>query len=51
QNAVAEAIEATGASTMKEMGLVMKSALANLAGKTADGKAVSDAVKARLGSS
>lgn len=51
QNAVAEAIEATGASTMKEMGLVMKSALAKLAGKTADGKAVSDAVKARLGSS
>ena len=49
---VAAAIEAavaeTGASSMKEMGLVMKAALAKLQGKTVDGKQVSEAVKARL---
>jgi uncharacterized protein YqeY len=33
---------------MKEMGLVMKAALAKLAGKTADGKLVSETVKAKL---
>lgn len=42
------AINDTGASTMKEMGTVTKAAIANLAGKTADGKMVSEAVKARL---
>ena len=46
--AVAAAVADTGASTMKDMGTVMKAALANLAGKSADGKAVSEAVKARL---
>lgn len=46
--AVEAAVVETGASSMKEMGTVMKAALANLAGKTADGKAVSEAVKARL---
>lgn len=46
--AVAAAVADTGASSMKDMGAVMKAALANLAGKSADGKAVSDAVKARL---
>lgn len=46
--AVEAAVAETGASSMKEMGTVMKAALANLAGKTADGKAVSEAVKARL---
>src|SRR2546423_6641697 len=46
--AVANAIAETGASSMKDMGAVMKAAMANLAGKNADGKAVSDSVKAKL---
>jgi uncharacterized protein YqeY len=46
--AVAEAVSETGASSIKEMGLVMKAALAKLQGKTADGKLVSEAVKAKL---
>jgi hypothetical protein len=47
-NAVAEAITETGASSMKEMGAVMKATLAKLAGKTVDGKLVSETVKAKL---
>ena len=46
--AVTAAVAETGASSMKEMGIVMKVALAKLAGKAADGKMVSDAVKAKL---
>jgi len=46
--AVAAAISETGASSMKEMGTVMKAAMVHLAGKSADGKMVSDAVKAKL---
>lgn len=46
--AVDEAISETGASSMKEMGAVMKAALAKLAGKSADGKMVSETVKAKL---
>ena len=46
--AVDAAIASTGASSMKDMGTVMKAAMANLAGKSADGKAVSEAVKAKL---
>lgn len=46
--AVDEAVADTGASSMKEMGLVMKAALAKLQGKTADGKLVSETVKAKL---
>ena|SRR5690606_8174906 len=46
--AVAQAIAETGAASMKDMGTVMKAALAKLQGKTADGKLVSEAVKARL---
>lgn len=46
--AVAEAITETGATSMKEMGRVMKAAQARLVGKNADGRAVSDAVKAKL---
>ncbi len=46
--AVAAAITETGATSMKDMGKVMKAAQAALAGKNADGKAVSDAVKTRL---
>lgn len=46
--AVDAALAETGASSMKDMGTVMKAALGKLAGKTADGKAVSEAVRARL---
>lgn len=48
ESAVAEAIAETGAASMREMGAVMKAAQAKLAGKTVDGKIVSDAVKAKL---
>ncbi len=48
EEAVAAAIAETGASSMKEMGAVMKAAQARLAGKSADGRAVSEIVKARL---
>lgn len=47
--AVDAAVAETGATSMKDMGNVMKTALAKLAGKIADGKAVSEAVKAKLG--
>lgn len=46
--AVESAIESTGASSMKDMGAVMKAAQAILAGKTIDGKLVSETVKAKL---
>jgi uncharacterized protein YqeY len=50
--AIATAIEAaiaeTGAAGPKDMGRVMKATLARLEGLTADGRAVSDAVKKRL---
>ena len=46
--AVDEAVAETGASSAKDMGMVMKAAMARLAGKPADGRAVSEAVKARL---
>lgn len=46
--AVESAVAETGASSMKEMGLVMKAAQAKLAGKTANGKLVSETVKAKL---
>lgn len=46
--AVEAAVASTGASSMKDMGSVMKAAQANLSGKSADGRLVSEAVKARL---
>jgi len=46
--AVDAAMTETGATSMKDMGAVMKSAMAKLAGKNADGKQVSEAVKAKL---
>lgn len=46
--AVAEAIAETGAASIKEMGAVMKATQARLAGKTVDGKTVSEIVKAKL---
>jgi uncharacterized protein len=48
--AVAAAVAETGASSIKDMGTVMRAAMAHLAGKSADGKMVSDAVKAKLSS-
>jgi uncharacterized protein YqeY len=46
--AVDAAIAETGASSMKDMGAVMKAAMAHLSGKSADGKLVSETVKAKL---
>ena len=46
--AVDEAIAETGAASPKDMGAVMKASRARLQGKTVDGKALSDLVKARL---
>lgn len=46
--AVEAAVAETGASSMKDMGTVMKAAMANLAGKSADGKKVSETVKNKL---
>jgi uncharacterized protein YqeY len=46
--AVAAAIAETGATSMKDMGAVMKAAMPRLAGKNADGRAVSEAVKKKL---
>jgi len=48
--AVARAIAETGATSTKDMGRVMKAAMAALAGKGVDGKAVNDAVRKQLGS-
>lgn len=46
--AVAAAVTETSASSMKDMGAVMKAVMAKLAGKNADGKMVSETVKAKL---
>jgi len=46
--AIAAALAETGATSAKQMGLVMKAAQAKLAGKRVDGKALSDRVRSRL---
>ena len=46
--AVTAAIAETGATSAKEMGKVMKAVMAGLAGKTVDGKKVSESVKDKL---
>jgi uncharacterized protein YqeY len=46
--AVDAAVTATGASSAKDMGKVMKAVMAGLAGKTVDGKRVNELVRARL---
>jgi uncharacterized protein YqeY len=46
--AVAAAIAETGATSIKDMGKVMKATQAALAGKNADGKLVADTVKTKL---
>ena len=48
EQAVTAAIAETGASSMKDMGGVMKAVQSALAGKNADGRLVSEVVKAKL---
>ncbi len=48
EQAVAAAISETGAGSMKDMGKVMKAVQAALAGKNADGRLLSEIVKAKL---
>lgn len=48
EQAVAAAIAETGATSMKEMGAVMKAAMVLLAGKNPDGRTVSETVKKKL---
>jgi uncharacterized protein YqeY len=48
EEAVAQAVLETGATSAKDMGRVMKAALAALAGKPVDGKAVNEAVRRKL---
>jgi uncharacterized protein YqeY len=48
RQAINEAVNETSASSMKDMGKVMKATLARLAGKTADGARVSQLVKEKL---
>ena len=47
--AVAAAITETGAATAKDLGKVMKAAMAKFAGRNVDGKRVNDRVRAKLG--
>ncbi|MGE0593747.1 MAG: GatB/YqeY domain-containing protein [Vicinamibacterales bacterium] len=49
ETAVAEAIAETGATSGKDMGKVMKAVMPRLAGRHADGKAVNEAVRRKLG--
>ena len=49
EQAVADAIAETGASSQKDMGRVMKGAMAKLVGLSVDGKTVNDLVRRRLG--
>ena len=46
--AIAAAMTETGATTAKQMGIVIKAAQAKLAGLRVDGKALSETVKAKL---
>ena len=48
EEAVAKAVLETGATSPKDMGRVMKAAMAALAGRPVDGKAVNDAVRRKL---
>jgi uncharacterized protein YqeY len=48
--AIDAAIAETGVTSAKQMGVVMKAAQSKLAGKRVDGKALSEKVRARLGS-
>jgi uncharacterized protein YqeY len=48
EHAVVEAIAETGATAPKDMGRVMKAAMAKLAGQGVDGKAVNELVRQKL---
>jgi uncharacterized protein len=48
ERAVDAAVLSTGATSQKDMGRVMKAVMAELAGKTVDGKAVNDLVRRKL---
>ena len=48
EQAVVDAIQETGATSAKDMGRVMKAAMARLAGQTVDGKIVNELVRKRL---
>jgi uncharacterized protein YqeY len=48
QRAIQEALQETGAHSIKDMGKVMKATMARLVGKTADGARVSQLVKEKL---
>lgn len=48
EQAVAAAIAGTSATSLKDMGKVMKAAQAALSGRNADGKTISEIVKAKL---
>jgi len=50
ERAVSDALTETGATSSKDMGRVMKAAMAKLAGQSVDGKAVNELVRARLSS-
>jgi uncharacterized protein YqeY len=49
ERAVADAIAETGATSVKDMGRVMKAAMAKLAGQSVDGKSVNELVRQKLG--
>jgi uncharacterized protein YqeY len=46
--ALTEALAETGATSLKQMGVVMKAAQSRLKGKTVDGKMLSDKVRSKL---
>lgn len=48
EQAVADAVQETGATSPKDMGRVMKAAMARLAGQTVDGKTVNELVRRKL---
>jgi len=48
ERAISEAMTETGASSAKDIGRVMKAAMAKLAGQSVDGKAVNDLVRKRF---
>ena len=48
ERAVLDAIQETGATSPKDMGRVMKAAMARLTGQTVDGKTVNDLVRRKL---
>ena len=48
ERAIVEAIAETGATSVKDMGRVMKAAMAKLAGQSVDGKTVNELVKQKL---